>query len=177
MLAIKLGKEMKKFIGFFLVFVCLYTSSCIEQEFPLFEDSLIEWDATVVNSPALGKDFPLLLRVPRPTFAISTSDPLITRRTGQLSLRVNFVSPQKANEENFTYRVIADETSAVEGVHYNISGQAVIPAKSSFADVQIEILDSGAGTGPVDLVLELVGNTTVKPSERYKKVGVRISQQ
>jgi hypothetical protein len=177
MQAIKQDIQMKNVVGFFLVFACLFNSSCIEQEFPLFEDSLIEWDATVMNSPALGKDFPLLLRVPRPTFAISTSDPLITRRTGQLILRVNFVSPQKNNEENFTYRVIADETSAVEGVHYNMSGQAIIPANSSFADVQIQILDPGAGTEPVDLVLELVGNSTVKPSERYKKVGIRISQQ
>ncbi|WP_373520787.1 DUF4843 domain-containing protein [Aquiflexum sp.] len=168
---------MKKFIGLFLVLICMYTSSCIEQEFPLFEDSLIEWDATVMNSPVLGKDFPLLIRVPRPTFALATSDPLITRRTGALSLRVNFVSPQKANDELFTYRVVAGETTAIEGIHFNISGQEAISANSSFADVQIQILDPGAGTGPVDLVLELVGNGTVKPSERYKRVGIRISQQ
>lgn len=168
---------MKKFIILFLILTGLYTSSCIEQEFPLFEDSLIEWDATVMNNPALGKDFPLLIRVPRPNFALATSDPLITRSTGVLSLRVNFVSPHKANEENFTYRVIADETSAIEGVHYNLSGQAILPANSSFADVQIQILDPGAGDGVVDLVLELVGNSAVRPSERYKKVGIRISQQ
>ncbi|WP_373495888.1 DUF4843 domain-containing protein [Aquiflexum sp.] len=168
---------MKKIIGLFLVLTCMYTSSCIEQEFPLFEDSLIEWDATVMNSPALGKDYPILIRVPRPTFALSTSDPLITRRTGSVSLRVNFVSPQKESEESFTYRVIAEETTAVEGVHYNFAGQAVIPANSSFADVQVQILDPGAGAGPVDLVLELIGNGTVKASERYKRVGIRISQQ
>jgi hypothetical protein len=169
--------KMKNIVGLFMVLTCLFMSSCIEQDFPLFEDSLIEWDATVVNSPALGKDYPLLIRVPRPTFAIATSDPLITRRTGSLSLRVNFVSPQKESEETFTYRVLADETTAIEGTHYNISGQAVIPANSSFADVQIQILDNGAGSGSVDLVLELVGNAAVKASERYKRVGVRISQQ
>jgi hypothetical protein len=169
--------KMKNIIGIFLVLTCLFAGSCIEQEFPLFDDSLIEWDATVMNSPALGKDFPLLIRVPRPTFAISTSDPLITRRTGTLSLRVNFVSRQKVSEETFTYRVVADETTAIEGTHYNISGQAVIPANSSFADVQIQILNPGTGTGSVDLVLELVGNSTVKASERYKRVGIRISQQ
>lgn len=168
---------MKNIVGLFLVLVCLSMISCIEQDFPLFEDSLIEWDATVMNSPALGKDFPVLVRVPRPTFAIATSDPLITRRTGSLSLRVNFVSPQKEFEETISYRVVVDETTAIEGTHFNVSGQAIIPAKSSFADVQIEILDPGAGTVPVDLVLELVGNSSIKPSERYKRIGIRISQQ
>jgi hypothetical protein len=169
--------KMKNIIGLFLMVTCLLASSCIEQEFPLFDDSLIEWDATVMNSPALGKDFPILIRVPRPTFAIATSDPLITRRIEALNLRVNFVSPQKESDESFTYRVVADETTAIEGTHYNISGQAVIPANSSFADVQIQILNPGAGTGSVDLVLELVGNGAVKASERYKRVGIRISQQ
>lgn len=169
--------KMKNFVGLLMLLTCLSMSSCIEQDFPLFEDSFIEWDATVMNSPALGKDFPLLIRVPRPTFAIASSDPLITRRTGALSLRVNFVSPQKDSEETITYRVLAEETTAIEGTHYNISGQAVIPANSSFADVQIQILDPGAGTGSVELVLELVGNGTIKASERYKRVGVRISQQ
>jgi hypothetical protein len=90
---------------------------------------------------------------------------------------VNFVSPQKESDESFTYRVVADETTAIEGTHYNISGQAVIPANSSFADVQIQILNPGAGIGSVDLVLELVGNGAVKASKRYKRVGIRISQQ
>ena len=168
---------MKNSIGLFMVLVCLLMSSCIEQEYMLFEDSLVEWDATVVNSPALGKDFPLLSRVPRPTFAIATSDPLITRRTGTLNLRVNFVSPQKESEETITYRVVTDETTAIEGTHFSISGQAVIPANSSFADVQVQILDPGAGSGSVILVMELVGNNNVKPRERYKRVGIRISQQ
>lgn len=167
---------MKKIIGFLWVVISLVVSSCIEQEYTLFEDSLVEWDATVMNNPVLGKDFPLLARVPRPTFALAPSDPLITRRTGTLSLRVNFVSPQKGNDEVISFRIVTDETTAIEDVHYAVGEQVTIKANSSFADVEVQILDPGPGTGSVDLVLELVGNSTIKPSERYKRIGIRISQ-
>lgn len=173
---IKFRLLMKRSIGILLILNLLFSVSCIEQEYPLFEDSLVEWDATVMNNPVLGKDFPLLVRVPRPTFALAPSDPLITRRTGTLKLRVNFVSPQKEKDEIISFRIVTDETTAVEGVHYSISNQVTIGANSSFADVLLEILNPGPGTGSVDLVLELLGNDIVKPSELYKRVGIRISQ-
>lgn len=167
---------MKRFSGILLILFFLFNFSCIEQEYPLFKDSLVEWDATVMNNPVLGKDFPLLVRVPRPTFALAPSDPLITRRTGTLNLRVNFVSPQKGNDEIISFTIVTDETTAVEDVHYSVSGQVTIEANSSFADVQVQILDPGPGTGSVDLVLELEGNSVIRPSERYKRIGIRISQ-
>lgn len=173
---IKLRLLMKRFSGILLIFISLFNFSCIEQEYPLFKDSLVEWDATVMNNPVLGKDFPLLVRVPRPTFALAPSDPLITRRTGTLNLRVNFVSPQKGNDEIISLRIVTDETTAVEDVHYSVNGQVTIEANSSFADVQVQILDPGPGTGSVDLVLELIGNSVIRPSEKYKRIGIRISQ-
>lgn len=167
---------MKKIFSLLVVLGLFLTSSCIEQEYPLWSASVIEWDATVMNNPALGKTFPLLTRQPRPTFALSTADAVINRSIGTVTLRVNFVSPQRTSDETITMRVVGDETTAVAGTHYNVPTSAVIPANSSFVDVPITILNPGVGTGSVDLVLELEGNATIAPSERYKMVGIRIAQ-
>lgn len=173
---------MKKIFALLFVLGAFFTTSCIEQEYPVWTGSVVEWDATVLNNPAPGKDFPLLARIPRPGFPINTSantpplDPLITRTTGTLRLRVNFVSPQRTSDETITYKVVPEETTAVAGTHYNMSGTAVIPANSSFVDVEIQILNPGATSGVRNLVLELEGNATIQPSERYKRVGISIAQ-
>lgn len=167
---------MKKIFALLFVLGAFFTTSCIEQEYPVWTGSVVEWDATVVNNPAPGKTFPLLTRQPRPTFPLATADALITRASGVVRLRVNFVSPQRSSDETITYKVVTEETTAVAGTHYNMSGTAVIPANSSFVDVEIQILNPGATSGVRDLVLELEGNATIQPSEKYKRVGIRIAQ-
>ncbi|MGY6522878.1 MAG: DUF4843 domain-containing protein [Mongoliitalea sp.] len=171
---------MKRIVSVFSMVVALFFSSCLEQDLALWDGSLVEWDATVVNNPAAGRTYPLLARQPRPLFPLVTTgaaaDPLITRASGTVTLRVNFVAPQRANDETITYRVVEDESTAVAGTHFNATGTAVIPANSSFADVTIQILDPGATSGSRVLVLELEGNNTIQPSERYKKVGISIAQ-
>lgn len=172
---------MKKIIALLFVLGVFFTSSCIEQNYVTWNGAVIEWDATVMNNPAPGRVYPLLARQPRPTFALVTTgaaaDPLITRASGTVTLRVNFVAPQRSSDETITYRVVTEGTTAVRGTHFNVSGTAVIPANSSFADVTIQVLNPGvASATPVDLVLELEGNATIQPSEKYKLVGVRIAQ-
>ncbi len=167
---------MKKIFSLLVVLGLILSSSCIEQDYPLWSASVVEWDATVMNNPVLGKRFPLLIRQPRPTFALTTADALITRSSGTVTLRVNFVSPQRDSDETITFRVVPDETTALAGTHYNIGNTAVIPANSSWVDIPITILNPGATTGSRDLVLELEGNATITPSERYKMVGIRIAQ-
>jgi len=53
----------------------------------------------------------------------------------------------------------------------------VIPANSSFAEVEVKILDAGAAAGVKTLVLELTGNTEILPSNRHKQIGLSINQQ
>jgi hypothetical protein len=168
---------MKKIIALLFVLGVFFTSSCIEQDYVTWNGALVEWDATVMNNPAPGRTYPLLVRQPRPTFALANADALLTRASGTVTLRVNFVAPQRSSDETITYRVVPEGTTAVAGTHYNVSGTAVIPANSSFADVTIQVINPGvASATPVDLVLELEGNATIQPSERYKLVGVRIAQ-
>lgn len=167
---------MKNIFNLLFVFGLFFASSCIEQEYPVWSDSIVEWDATVMNGPALGKTFPLLIRQPRPTFALAAADPLITRASGVVTLRVNFVSPQRPSDETISFKVVTGETTAIAGTHYTVGTTAIIPANSSFVDVPIQILNPGQGTAPVFLVLEIEGNETISPSERYKMVGIRINQ-
>ncbi len=74
--------------------------------------------------------------------------------------------------------MVAAETNAVAGTHYGtLSGRVTIPANSSFGYVEIPILNSGVSSATAaDLVLELRGNDSVKPSPKYDRIGIRISQ-
>ncbi len=154
-------------------------SSCdkLKEEITIFRDNYIEIDATVLNAPATGKTFPLLVRVPqggRPV--IAAQDPLITRISGTIQLRVNLVAAQRNQAENLTYTVVADETTAEAGVHYQASGALQIPANSSFGFIEIQVLDPGATTGFKDLVVEIQSSTSLKANPNYNRVGLRIAQ-
>jgi hypothetical protein len=66
---------------------------------------------------------------------------------------------------------------AVNNTHYTTSGTFTIPANSSFGEVTINIVNPGvSSTNPREVHIELIGNAEIKPSERYKTVGIRISQ-
>jgi len=106
-----------------------------------------------------------------------SSQPLLSRTSGSVTLRVNMVGPQRTTDTNFDYIIVTGETTAVAGTHYTApSGRGVIPANSSFGTITINILDPGATTGTKDLVLQLFDNSSIKASVNYSKVGLRISQ-
>jgi hypothetical protein len=168
---------MRKIKLFIYILPFLVLVSCIENEKVLWGDSLVEFDATVLNAPALGKDYPLLIRVPVYGRAVVAANPAITRASGTISFRVNFVSPQRANAETIGVAVVESETTAVSGTHYTISNSITINANSSYADFTVTVIDPGESSDtPVNLVVELQGNETIKPSANYKRLGIRISQ-
>jgi hypothetical protein len=157
----------------------LVATSCnkLKEDIKTFEGNYVEIDATVLNAPATAKTFPLLTRLPeggRPV--IAASDPLITRTSGKIRLRVNLVSAQRSNAETLTFKVIAEETTAVAGTHYNTTGSLQIPPNSSFGFIEIDILNAGTGTGVRNLVVELESNATLKANPNYNRVGVSIAQ-
>ncbi|MBO9657481.1 MAG: DUF4843 domain-containing protein, partial [Chitinophagaceae bacterium] len=136
----------------------------------------VEIDATVLNNPASGKDFPLLTKIPADGRPVITTDANLTRTSGLVKLRVNLVAPQRGTAERLTYKVIPAETTAVAGTHYNISGTLEIPANSSFGYIEVQVLNPGPTTGTKDLVLELESNSSLKSNPNYNKVGLRIAQ-
>lgn len=151
-------------------------SACIENEPTLWKGALVEFDATVLNAPAPGKTYPLIVRVPPYGFAASSTGTTINRSSGDIKFRINFVGAHRTNDEVIQLAVVPEETTAQENVHYTMPTSIVIPAGSSYAELTISILNPGAGPTPVDLVLELVGNESIKPSENYKTLGIRIAQ-
>jgi hypothetical protein len=161
-------------------------SSCIKQIDKNFNGpTAIEFDATVLNTATTPYTYHVAVRTP--PFGIPTTtanSTAITRTlTTPVKLRVNLVGPQRDADEVIQYKVLTDVVPATpnllatQGTHFNTVSTFTIPAKSSFGEVVIDILNTGvSSTSPREVHLELVGNSNLKPSENHKRVGIRISQ-
>lgn len=128
-----------------------------------FREAIVEFEDATTNNNVAGKDYPLL----------ST----LNRNSGEKTYRINLLGEQLPENQALAFRVVSDESTAVEGTHYSLleGNIATLPANSSFANVKINVLDFPPSTGTVQLILELTGNERVKTSERYKRIGIRIN--
>ena len=170
---------MRKYFNIiFSLSLVLFFSSCIKNDNQVFTGSLVEFDATVLNSPAVGKTYPLLTRVPVGGTAVNTGNPSISRTSGLIKFRVNLVGRQRSSDQTINYTVVAAESTAVSGTHFTTPGSFLIPANSSFGEVTVNVLNTGvSSTTPVDLVLELMNSGDVNASANYRFLGIRIAQQ
>ncbi len=183
---------MKKIFLYSSLMFLLFTTGCIKNELKVFTGKeVVEFDATVLNSPTLGVTFPLMTRVPAYGVAASTAHPLITRSSGVIKFRVNLVGRQSTSNQIITYKVVTAAFSstldipsgtgarlpATAGTHFNTTGTLTIPANSSFGELEITVINPGVGSATARyIVLELEGNSTFGPSENFKRLGVQISQ-
>lgn len=161
-----------------LVFVL--ASSCIKNEQAVFDDqTVVEWDAASWNANAAGLTYPILTRVPGYGRAVTSSDPLLSRTLpGIKKFRVNLVGGQRPTATRVYYTVYQG-TTAQEDVHYKkLSGEITIPANSSYGEMEIDILNPGAGTPATrDLNLLLTGGEQgVTSSVNYRILALRIAQ-
>ncbi|MEN9951710.1 MAG: hypothetical protein RLY85_2462 [Bacteroidota bacterium] len=152
---------------------------CVKNELPVFTDAVVEFDAASWNANAAGLTYPILTRVAGYGRAANTSDPLLARtNTGIKKFRINLIGQQRSTDTE-VFVILGTGTTAVADKHFKVRTVPVkIPAKSSFGEIEIEILNPGAASAtPVDLNLTLSGGTNnVKISENYKTIGLRISQ-
>ncbi|RAU83933.1 hypothetical protein [Pontibacter arcticus] len=181
---------MKKILFALLAFVSLAATSCIENDEITPTKEFIEIDAATYNSNALGKDYPVLNRKPGEGRQVltqgTTADPLISKSTGIIKLRVNLVARQSDVAQEFTYVVVPNETyttatingeAAVQGTHFKTSGKFTIPANSSFGYIELEILNSVEPLATEKLiVLEIQGNAKYSPNPTDKRVGILINK-
>lgn len=168
---------MKKLFIIISAGISLLFTSCIKNEIPTFTAAQIEWDAATWNANAVGLTYPMMTRVPIYGFATSTSSPLITRTSGTIKLRVNLIGAQAASDRAFTFKFNQSESSGNPGVHFTpVTGTGVIPANSSFAEVNFVILNPGSGVGTATAVLELTDNGILKPAVNESKIGLSIAQ-
>ena len=151
---------------------------CIKNELTVFTDVVVEFDAASWNANAAGLTYPILTRVAGYGRAANTSDPMLTRtNTGIKKFRINLVGQQLPTDTD-VFVVLGSGTTAQVDRHFRVKTPVRIPAKSSFGELEVEILNPGTSSAtPVDLNLTLSGGSgTVKVSENYKTIGLRISQ-
>ncbi|TDQ15276.1 Calx-beta domain-containing protein [Algoriphagus boseongensis] len=152
---------MKKILSLVTLALVLVFSSCIEQDYPLWDGSLVEFQDAVVRTPVAGQKYPRIT---------------VNNKVGTVSLQVNLVAPQRSTDETINYSVVAEGTTAVAGTDYTTAGTLVIPANSSVGTLTINVVNTGSLGGSVDLLLQLDGNATISPSENYKQVQIRITR-
>ncbi|WP_342647975.1 hypothetical protein [Mucilaginibacter sp. CSA2-8R] len=175
---------MKKIRLYIIGIIAVAISSCMKDDRVTFTDTVFEWDAGI-NARAAGVDYPILTRVPAYNKVVTNADPLITRTSGTIKFRINLVGPQRSTPTTVTYQALqlTPNTAtpliqpAVAGTHYTITGSCVVPANSSFGEAEVAILNPGvSSTISRDIVLEILSTSDVKPSENYKRLGIRIAE-
>ena len=174
----------RMYLYLFILSISVFMGSCIKNERALLLNEIYaEFDATVMNTPITGQIYPVLTRVPVYGAAVVAANPSITRTSGVVKFRVNLVGAQQTTDQVLAYRAVvtpilpAGVVSATIGTHYTITGTITIPANSSYGEAVVTVLNTGISSATsVGVVLELVGNGTVKPRENYKFLGLQISQ-
>jgi hypothetical protein len=153
---------MKNIFQFLMaVLVAGSLTSCFENPNLIYDGAtVVEFDAAVTSAPAAGRTYPLLA---------------VANGAGIQRARVNLVGPQQDRDQTINVAIETANSTAVSGTHFRLlSNTVTIPAKSSFGEVQIEILrvPPPATTGQtVSVVLMLEGGGELKPSENFKRLG------
>lgn len=146
-------KSYKLFINILLVaLICIATASC-----DLFDLR----DRTINTDDPQVEFFPLTRSV----------DGDVTT-----TINVQLIGEQRDADLPLTVTVVDDETTAIEGDHYNLPSNSVtIPADSSTALFSIDVLGSNVTGGPVVLVLELQGTDEVRAAPNLSRHTLTIS--
>jgi hypothetical protein len=152
---------MKKLFSLFTLALVLVFSSCIEQNYPVWEDHVVEFQDAVVRAPLAGQVYPRIT---------------VANTVGTVNLQVNLVGAHRPSDEIITYSVVAEGTTATAGRDYVASGTLTIPAGSSFGTLTVNVVNTGRIGGSVDLLLQLVGNDEIGNSANYNKVQIRITR-
>lgn len=168
----------KNIIQLLLIIAAMFSiTGCIKQDDILIKDLQVEFDAASWNARGAGVTYPIITRLPPYGMPLAATDPLITRASGTIRFRVNLIGAQQASQQTLNFSVVASGTTAVSGTHFTIPGTIIVPPNSSFGEAVINIINPGVSSAtPVILVLEVTGNSLVKPATELNKIGVQISQ-
>lgn len=176
-----------------LIVSLLLFSACIKNDPVLFTDTQAELDAASWNANAAGLTYPLFTRVPGFGRTTSTADPLLTRTSGTIRVRVNLVGAKSKSDRTIDYTVFDPPITSVQysttitlaaspavaGVHYTaLPGTLTVPADSTWGYIQIPILNPGATAGQTRILgLELKTTSGIKAMENYNRIALSIDQR
>jgi len=186
----------------------LFGTACIKQTEKKFQgNTVVEFDATVLNSVAAGVTYPVLSQEPeygKPLDLQNTAcnfaftDPFIKRSSGSVTLRVNLVGPVSKETRAIGFKVIDVPVSSVTfrqtspcanvtlttvaataNVHYSLADNKItVPADSSFGYLKINILDAGATASQArTLGIQLDSTQVLLPSVNYRTLAIAIDQR
>jgi len=152
---------MKKIFLLYSLAIALISSSCIDQEYPVWKGNLVEFQDAVDRTPLSGQTYPRIT---------------VANTVGTVNLRVNLVGALKASDEIVLYSVRSEGTTAVSGKDYTATGKLTIPKGSSFGTLTVDVVNTGKIGGSVDLLLQIDGNDFIKSSINYNQVQIRITR-
>ena len=182
----------------------LVFSSCIKQIDKTFQGAtVVEVDATPLNSVATGQTYPILTRIARHGIPVATADSTLRRLNGTVRIRLNLVGHQTGADQTIGYKLFSTPiatiafpatatgqtpsrvaatlavSNGVAGTHFTaLSGLCTIPANSSFGYIDVAILDPGATAGQSRFLgIQLDSTGSLKPNPNYNKLGLVIDQR
>jgi hypothetical protein len=194
---------MKRFllnISLLLALSVVYTS-CIKQTEKVFTgEPVAELDAAVLNSNTAGVTYPIITRHVPFGFPLATADSTIRRISRMVRLRINLVGPHMSEDQTVGYKLFTSPitsiafpatatgqtptraagtlavSDAVAGTHFTaLSGKATIPKGTSFAFIDIPLIEGVAVAGQGRFIgIELDNTGTIKANPNYNKIGVVI---
>ena len=154
---------MKKIFFNIAILSALAFSSCIKEIDKTFnEKTLVEFNATVLSSPAVGKTYPVIN---------------LLNKDSTVNAQVNLVGIQRASETSVTVSIDKDASTGIENTHFKLpnGGKVVFPANTSIANFQFQTLKVPAQAGTtINIVFLLETTGDVSPSENYKRLGYAI---
>jgi len=185
------------------VFLSIGIGGCIKNDQIIFEDRQVEIDATSWNANGAGLTYPIIGRIPGYGRVANTTDSTLRRLSGTVRIRLNLIGAQLTKGETVGYELFTSPittfsmpatiagqtpsapaatltvTDAVPGTHFTaLSGKVDFPANSSFAFLDIPILNVAATPGAGRFLgIKLNSSGTLKIAINYSQLGLVIDQR
>ena len=161
---------MKQLVIATLMVVIFSTSACFRDIDNTFNEyKVVELEDAVKRTPASGLTYPVIS---------------LTKTAGTQTLVANLVGEKLTADQDMTFSIdtaIYTQLNATTirgeaGTHFNLNGgKFTIKQDSSFASLKFDVINTTVTGKSVFFVLKLDGNTDIKPSENYRRVGFKIN--
>src|SRR5262245_57460707 len=106
---------MKKIFYYLIVLLVFGLGACIKNDKVTWQGKLAEIDLAVWNANGPGMTYPFVTRIPAANRALTTGcpDSTLRRYAGSISVRVNLVSAQSAQDETVGYTIFTSPVTTV----------------------------------------------------------------
>lgn len=152
----------------------LILGSCIKQIDKRYTgNSVVEFDATTLNSVAAGVSYPILTRIPfggRPI--VAAADSTLRRWSGTVRIRINLVGPQSDEDQTVGYKVFGGSPVATIAYGATLTAAQAPPTGQTPSQpaATLTVTDAIAGTH----YTALSGMVTIPANSSYGYIDVAV---